>query len=32
MRSKAEEIVDVDPKEPDPKGAAAELLREDTDD
>ena len=32
MRSKAEEIVDVDPKEPDPKAAAAELLREDADD
>jgi len=32
MRSAAEDIVDVSPKEPDPKGAAAELLREDADD
>lgn len=32
LRSKAEEIVDVDPKEPNPKAAAAELLREDADD
>jgi hypothetical protein len=32
LRSAAEDVVDVDPKEPDPKGAAAELLREDTDD
>jgi protein involved in polysaccharide export with SLBB domain len=32
MRSAAEDIVDVDPKEPNPKAAAAELLREDADD
>ncbi len=32
MRSAAEDVVDVSPKEPDPKAAAAELLREDADD
>jgi len=32
LRSAAEDVVDVSPKEPDPKGAAAELLREDADD
>lgn len=32
LRSKAEDVVDVEAREPNPKAAAAELLREDADD